>query len=115
MGCGWSARPLETVRLVASGAGAAGIACLDLLVGLGLAKEHIILCDSKGVVYQGRNVGVDGRKADYATVTEHRTMADAISGADIFLGRLHGRHSDAEMVAQHGQQTTDSGTRQSGA
>jgi len=77
---------IEEVRLVASGAGAAGIACLDVLVGLGVNKANIILCDSRGVIYQGRNQGVDGRKADYAIDTPHRSLAEAIVGADIFLG-----------------------------
>lgn len=77
---------IEEVRLVASGAGAAGIACLDVLVSLGMDKRNIILCDSRGVIYQGRNQGVDGRKADYAVDTPHRTLAEAINGADIFLG-----------------------------
>ena len=76
---------IEEVRLVASGAGAAGIACLDLLVSLGLSKQNVVLCDSKGVVYQGRG-NIDARKADYALDTELRTLAEAIDGADVFLG-----------------------------
>ncbi|MGF1526260.1 MAG: NADP-dependent malic enzyme [Candidatus Competibacterales bacterium] len=92
-------KPLETVGLVASGAGAAGIACLDILVGLGLPKEQIIVCDSRGVIYQGRNVGMDPQKAQYAAATPHRTLAEAIEGADIFLGVSKPGLLTAEMVA----------------
>lgn len=79
-------KKIEEVRLVTVGAGAAGIACLDILVGLGVKKENIILCDSRGVIYKGRNVGVDARKAEYAADTQHRTAAEAVVDADIFLG-----------------------------
>ncbi|HEX5514156.1 MAG TPA: NADP-dependent malic enzyme, partial [Gammaproteobacteria bacterium] len=77
---------IEDVRIVTSGAGAAAIACLDLLVALGARKENIIACDSKGVIYQGRKESMDPRKLDYAAETECRSLADAIKGADIFLG-----------------------------
>ena len=73
------------VRLVANGAGAAGMACLDLLVSLGMKKENIIVCDSRGVIHQQRE-NLDARKADYAADTECRTLAEAVDGADLFLG-----------------------------
>jgi malate dehydrogenase (oxaloacetate-decarboxylating)(NADP+) len=73
------------VKLTCSGAGAAAIACLDLLVNLGVARCNIIVCDSKGVVYSGR-AGVDASKANYARETSARTLADACIGADVFLG-----------------------------
>ncbi|MDX1555733.1 MAG: NADP-dependent malic enzyme, partial [Xanthomonadales bacterium] len=79
-------KPIESVKLVASGAGAAGIACLDLLVILGLSKENIIVTDRLGVIYQGRGEYMDERKAGYAADTPHRTLEEAIDGADIFLG-----------------------------
>lgn len=79
-------KKIEQVRLVCSGAGAAGIACLDLLVSLGMKKEHIVVCDSRGVIYQGRQQGMDARKAEYASDTEARTLDEAITGTDIFLG-----------------------------
>ncbi len=91
-------KSLNEVRLVASGAGAAGIACLDILVSLGLPKENIIACDSRGVIYQGRNQGMDGRKADYAAKTKHRTIDEAMSGADIFLGVSGPNSVSAEMI-----------------
>lgn len=79
-------KKIEKVRLVASGAGAAGMACLDLLVKLGLKKEHIVVCDREGVVYKGRDAEMDSRKADYAVETDARTLDDVIDKADIFLG-----------------------------
>jgi malate dehydrogenase (oxaloacetate-decarboxylating)(NADP+) len=80
------AKRIEAVRIAVSGAGAAGIACLDLLVRLGLEPANIVVCDSRGVIYQGREAGMDDRKARYAADTEVRTLAEAIEGADIFLG-----------------------------
>ena len=79
-------KQIEQVKLVACGAGAAGMACLDMLVKLGMKKEHIFVTDSKGVIYKGRTEGMDERKAQYAVDTEARTLEQAIEGADIFLG-----------------------------
>ena len=73
------------VKLACSGAGAAAIACLDLLVSLGFDLSKITMCDSKGVVYAGR-AGVDASKAAYALNTSARTLGDACQGADVFLG-----------------------------
>src|SRR3954454_20763499 len=77
---------IEDVRLVCSGAGAAAIACLDLLVGLGVRKENILVTDSRGVLTQERIGSLDEQKARYARETSARTLADAVEGADIFLG-----------------------------
>ncbi|MDS4027931.1 MAG: NADP-dependent malic enzyme [Candidatus Contendobacter sp.] len=90
-------KDIGQVRLVTSGAGAAGIACLDLLVGLGLKREHIIVCDSRGVIYQGRGP-LDPEKAAYAADTAARTLAEAIMGADIFLGLSKAGVLTGEMV-----------------
>ena len=80
-------KKIEDVRLVASGAGAASIACLNLLVSLGLKRENIVICDSKGVVYKERGDRMDQTKLDYAIADNGwRTLADAIPNADIFLG-----------------------------
>ena len=76
----------EDVRVVCSGAGAAAIACLDLLVSMGMDKNNIIISDRKGVVYKGRTEYMDDRKAGYAVETSARTLGEAIEGADIFLG-----------------------------
>jgi malate dehydrogenase (oxaloacetate-decarboxylating)(NADP+) len=81
-----SRKKIEKVHLVASGAGAAGMACLDLLVKLGLKKENIVVCDREGVVYTGRTTDMDPRKAGYAVDTDARTLGDVIAKADIFLG-----------------------------
>jgi malate dehydrogenase (oxaloacetate-decarboxylating)(NADP+) len=77
---------IDSVRLVSSGAGAAALACLDLLVKMGLRREHITVTDVAGVVYQGRVAEMDPYKARYAQATNARTLADVIGGADIFLG-----------------------------
>ncbi|EAR22837.1 NADP-dependent malic enzyme [Nitrococcus mobilis] len=74
------------VKLVTSGAGASAIACLDLLVSMGLKPENVIATDSKGVIYKDRTEYMDARKACYATDAKARTLAEAIEGADIFLG-----------------------------
>ncbi len=79
-------KAIAAVRLVISGVGAAGIACLDMLVSLGLRKEHIIACDRRGVIYSGRDDNMNAAKTPYAATTAARTLAEAIVGADIFLG-----------------------------
>ncbi len=90
-------KDIAQVRVVTSGAGAAGIACLDLLLGLGLLRENVIVCDSQGVIYRGRG-NLDGEKAAYAADTPARTLADAIVGADIFLGLSKAGVLTGEMV-----------------
>jgi malate dehydrogenase (oxaloacetate-decarboxylating)(NADP+) len=79
-------KDIGKVKLVCSGAGASAIACLDLLTKLGVRHEHITVCDSKGVIFEGRDAKMEPNKARYARRTEARTLADAIPGADIFLG-----------------------------
>ena len=79
-------KDIGAVKLVASGAGAAALACLDLIVNLGLKRENIWVTDGKGVVYTGRTAGMDENKARYAQGTSARTLADVMPGADIFLG-----------------------------
>ncbi len=86
------------VRLVCSGAGAAALACLDLLVSMGLPKSHITVLDVVGVVYEGRTEDMDPYKGRYAVATKARTLADAIPGADIFLGLSAPGVLKAEMV-----------------
>ncbi|MCB1862172.1 MAG: NADP-dependent malic enzyme, partial [Gammaproteobacteria bacterium] len=77
---------VEEVKVVGSGAGAAGLSCLDQLVALGVRRENITVCDRLGVVYTGRLEEMDPRKAGYAQDTPSRTLAEVIPGADIFLG-----------------------------
>lgn len=79
-------RELKDIKLVVNGAGAAGIACLELAVHLGIPKQNVILCDTKGVVYQGRKDGMNQWKSAYAAKTKARTLADALEGADALFG-----------------------------
>ncbi|AJJ64413.1 NADP-dependent oxaloacetate-decarboxylating malate dehydrogenase [Yersinia aldovae] len=80
-------KQISDVKLVVSGAGAASIACLNLLVALGLKQHNITVCDSKGVIYKGREANMEGTKAAYAIEDNgQRTLGDAIPNADIFLG-----------------------------
>ncbi|HXD39922.1 MAG TPA: phosphate acyltransferase, partial [Ramlibacter sp.] len=77
---------IAEVKIAVSGAGAAAIACLDVLVGLGVKRKNVWACDYKGLVYEGRPGGYDESKARYAQNTDARTLADAVKGADVFLG-----------------------------
>jgi len=93
-------KSLEEVKIVVSGAGAAAIACLNLLVQMGLKKELIFLCDSKGVVYEGREGELDATKKAYAQNTHYRTLADAMENADIFLGVSGPNTVEAETLTK---------------
>ncbi|HET6565425.1 MAG TPA: NADP-dependent malic enzyme [Xanthomonadales bacterium] len=92
-------KDIAKVKLVASGAGAAGMACLDLLVNLGLPKEHIVVVDRCGVIYRGRVEDMDDRKLGYAVDTDKRHLGEVIAGADIFLGVSAGGVLSKDMVA----------------
>jgi malate dehydrogenase (oxaloacetate-decarboxylating)(NADP+) len=91
-------KDLGEVKLVCSGAGAAALACLDLLVSLGVRRERIWVADIAGVVYAGRKEEMDDNKARYAQPTAARKLADIIGGADIFLGLSAARVLKPEMV-----------------
>jgi malate dehydrogenase (oxaloacetate-decarboxylating)(NADP+) len=93
-------KSLAEVRLVSSGAGAAAIACLDLLVDMGLPLENIIVTDKYGVVWRGRKEEMDPRKDRYAKETNARTLGEVIAGADIFLGLSAPDVLTPEMVAK---------------
>ncbi|HKW39163.1 MAG TPA: NADP-dependent malic enzyme [Burkholderiales bacterium] len=93
-------KDISGVKLVCSGAGAAALACLDLLVSLGLKAENVWVADIKGVVYQGRKEEMDPNKARYARKTTARSLDDVISGADIFLGLSAGGVLKESMVAK---------------
>jgi malate dehydrogenase (oxaloacetate-decarboxylating)(NADP+) len=93
-------KKIEDVRLVSTGGGAASLACLDLLVRIGLPREHITLVDLDGVVYEGRTEGMNPYKARYARRTELRTLSDVIAGADIFLGLSAPDVLSADMVRE---------------
>lgn len=79
-------KKIEDIKLVSAGGGAAGIACLNQLLALGLKRENVILSDHKGVVFKGRTEDMTDQKADYASDTKARTLAEAFVGADVFLG-----------------------------
>ena len=91
-------KEIDTVKLVVSGAGAAAMTCLDLLVKLGMKRDNITVTDLAGVVYQGRQEEMDRWKSRYAIATEARTLSDVIEGADIFLGLSAGGVLKPEMV-----------------
>jgi malate dehydrogenase (oxaloacetate-decarboxylating)(NADP+) len=79
-------RELKSIKLVVNGAGAASIACVELLKSMGLPHESAILCDTKGVIYQGRTEGMNQWKSAHAVETKRRTLTQALEGADVFFG-----------------------------
>jgi malate dehydrogenase (oxaloacetate-decarboxylating)(NADP+) len=91
-------KQLETVKIVTSGAGAAAISSLNLLVALGVPVANIVITDRKGVVYAGREGNIDASKKVYEKDTPDRTLADALKGADVFLGMSGPGVMDADMV-----------------
>ncbi len=95
-------KQIGEVKIAVSGAGAAAIACLNVMVGLGVKIENVFVCDSKGVIYEGRPGGYDESKAAYAQKTDARTLADAVNGADVFLGCSAPGVLTAEMVKTMG-------------
>ncbi|MDE3011276.1 MAG: NADP-dependent malic enzyme [Pseudomonadota bacterium] len=93
-------KAIDEVRVVASGAGAAALACLDMLVALGVRMENILVTDLAGVVYEGRTELMDPNKARYARPTTARALAEVIDGADVFLGLSAGGVLKKDMVAR---------------
>jgi malate dehydrogenase (oxaloacetate-decarboxylating)(NADP+) len=83
--CLITGRKFEDIKVVVNGAGAAAIACTSLIKSMGVRHENVVMCDSKGVIYTGR-AGVDQFKSAHAIDTDKRTLADAVAGADVFLG-----------------------------
>ncbi len=81
-----SGKKIEDVKIVLNGAGAAGIACLELVKSMGARHENCIMCDTKGVIYSGRTEGMNQWKSAHAITTDARTLEDAMRGADVFLG-----------------------------
>jgi malate dehydrogenase (oxaloacetate-decarboxylating)(NADP+) len=96
-------RKIENVKVVVAGAGAAGIACADLYVHLGVRPENVLMTDSKGVLYQGRTEGMNKYKAALRAQDRARSLADAMRGADAFVGVV-GRHRDQGHGQEHGAQ-----------
>jgi malate dehydrogenase (oxaloacetate-decarboxylating)(NADP+) len=84
--CDITGRQLKDIKMVVNGAGAAGIACAELFNTMGVPRENIMLCDTKGVVYRGRTDGMNQWKSGFAVETDRRSLADAVAGADVFVG-----------------------------
>jgi malate dehydrogenase (oxaloacetate-decarboxylating)(NADP+) len=84
--CDLTKRSIEDIRIVVNGAGAAAISCVELVKAMGVRNDHVIMCDSKGVIYKGREDGMNQWKSAHAIETDKRTLADAMEGADAFFG-----------------------------
>jgi len=93
-----SRKKIEELKVVVNGAGAAGISCSDFYIRLGVKKENILLCDTRGIIYKGRKQGINEYKAAYAVETTKRTLADAVQDADLFLGLSVGGALSPEML-----------------
>jgi len=91
-------KKIDEITIVINGAGAAGIACGEFYVGLGAKRENIIMCDSRGVIYKGRKEGMNPYKERFAVETDKRTLADALKGADVFMGVSVANVVTKEMV-----------------
>ncbi|PQM28965.1 NADP-dependent malic enzyme [Sphingopyxis lindanitolerans] len=96
--CHLTGRDLATVKVVVNGAGAAAIACTALIKAMGVRHENVIMCDRKGVIYQGRSEGMDQWKSAHAVPTEARDLTEALKGADVFLGLSAAGALKPEMV-----------------
>jgi malate dehydrogenase (oxaloacetate-decarboxylating)(NADP+) len=92
-------RDMGDVKLVCNGAGSAGIACLELMKAMGVRHENVILCDTSGVIYRGREKGMNQWKSAHAVPTKARTLAEALNGADVFFGLSAAGAMTKEMVA----------------
>jgi malate dehydrogenase (oxaloacetate-decarboxylating)(NADP+) len=92
-------RKIEDTKIVCNGAGAAGIACLELLRAIGFRPENLMLCDTKGVIYEGRTEGMNQWKSGFAVKTKARSLADALKGADVFYGLSAKGAVTKDMVA----------------
>ncbi|MFA5591845.1 MAG: NADP-dependent malic enzyme [Micavibrio sp.] len=95
-------KKITDVKVVANGAGASAIACLNLLVSLGMPKDNIIVCDRNGVIYKGRKEGMDPYKEKFANDTNARDLVDALEDANIFIGLSGPKVLNAEMVSKMG-------------
>ncbi len=96
--CELTGKSLKDIKIVCNGAGAAAIACTELIKGMGVPHNNVIMCDRTGVIYQGRTEGMDQWKSAHAAKTTARTLAEAIVGADVFLGLSAANALSADMV-----------------
>ncbi|GHD39886.1 malic enzyme [Thalassobaculum fulvum] len=97
-------RDIKETRLVVNGAGAAAIACVELLKAMGMPHDNVMLCDTRGVIYQGRTQGMNQWKSAHAVVTDRRTLAEALDGADVFFGLSAKGAVTQDMVRSMGPQ-----------
>ncbi|MGB0382798.1 MAG: malic enzyme-like NAD(P)-binding protein, partial [Alphaproteobacteria bacterium] len=97
-------RKMEDLKIVSNGAGAASIACVELIKAMGVPHENILLCDRKGVIYQGREESMNQWKSAHAVQTEARSLEDALKGADVFLGLSVAGALTADMVTSMAEQ-----------
>jgi malate dehydrogenase (oxaloacetate-decarboxylating)(NADP+) len=91
-------REFKDTKVVVNGAGASAIACTELIKAVGIPHQNVIMCDSKGVIYQGRTEGINQWKSAHATITDRRTLTEALVGADVFLGLSVAGAVTGEMV-----------------
>ena len=91
-------RDVRDIKVVSSGAGAASIACVELIKAMGVKHENVLMCDRSGVVYQGREDGMNQWKSAHAVKTDARTLADALKGADVFLGLSTAKAMSTDML-----------------
>jgi malate dehydrogenase (oxaloacetate-decarboxylating)(NADP+) len=96
--CEITGKKMENIKVVYNGAGASGIACANFHISLGVKRENVTMCDSKGVIYKGRTDGMNEFKEKFAVETKARTLAEAIVGADVFFGLSQGNVVSKEMV-----------------
>jgi len=98
--CHLTDRRLADIRVVVNGAGAAAIACTELIKAMGVPRDHVIMCDRHGVIWQGREEAMDQWKSAHAVVTDKRSLAEVIAGADVFLGLSAAGALSAENVKE---------------
>jgi len=96
--CYLTGRELKDVKVVVNGAGAAAIACTELIKAMGVRGDNVIMCDRQGVIYKGRESGMDQWKSAHAAVTDRRTLKEALVGADVFLGLSAAKAVSQDMV-----------------
>ena len=96
--CELTGRDIKDIKVVCNGAGAAAIACTELIKAMGVANDNVIMCDRKGVIYQGRQENMDQWKSAHAVPTKARDLKDALKGADVFLGLSVGGAVTQDMV-----------------
>ncbi len=97
-------RAIKDVRMVVNGAGASAIACVELFKSLGVPHDHVLMCDTKGVIYQGRKEGMNQWKSAHAVKTDRRTLTEALDGADMFVGLSAKGAVTPEMVKKMAKQ-----------